>query len=194
MTESKNIIQNTAAADPVDKLLTAMPGDGSGIEAQEARGQKQLLESTVLPTRGSEDPTFVELGFVFGDPVKGDPLFREATLPAGWTKKGTDHSMWTTIEDERGIERVAIFYKAAFYDRSAHMNITNVGFQVASHHIYGEEGSVLELHPDLTDSEKADALQNALEYLGQANHPVTGHIYADRAPRAQQVVDALSEK
>jgi hypothetical protein len=60
---------------------------------------------------------FEQMGFVFGEQV--DDVFVAATLPEGWRKKATDHSMWSHIVNAQGRKRVAIFYKAAFYDRSA---------------------------------------------------------------------------
>ena len=62
------------------------------------------------------------MGIVFGKEV--DDLFVEVTLPAGWKKEATDHSMWSKLVDDKGRERASIFYKAAFYDRDAHINIT----------------------------------------------------------------------
>ena len=50
-------------------------------------------------------------------------MFQEVILPAGWKKVRTDHSMWSKLVDDKGRERASIFYKAAFYDRSAHMNL-----------------------------------------------------------------------
>ena len=117
-----NKIENTAAVAAADPLLGLVMG--MGIEAQEARGQAQFVESDVLPVdlRNAE-ALFERLGFVLGEPVAGDPLFRHATLPPGWRRVQTDHSMWTKIEDDLGRDRVSVFYKAAFYDRSAHAYI-----------------------------------------------------------------------
>lgn len=57
-----------------------------------------------------------------------DELFVRARLPGGWHFEDAGHryGYWTHIEDAEGFERVAIFYKAAFYDRRAHMGITTV--------------------------------------------------------------------
>jgi hypothetical protein len=78
----------------------------------------------VLPTEFGDGTREVleAAGVVFGSTVEGDPMFRYATLPPGWEKRRTDHSMWTELRDERGRKRASIFYKAAFYDRSAHMS------------------------------------------------------------------------
>lgn len=113
-------ITNTSAMDPMFHLIDAMSGRGS-IERSEARGQQDLVSSTQLPTECSaEDKAKLEAaGVVFGEPNKDDPMFCDATLPAGWRKVATDHSMWSDLVDGNGVKRGAIFYKAAFYDRNA---------------------------------------------------------------------------
>jgi hypothetical protein len=110
-------------------LADAVSGKSSDqiIGDMEAAGQRQLIASHLLPTDTHRtDAEFEALGFVFGDPVEGDPMFRHATLPGGWTKRGSDHDMWSLVVDERGRERASVFYKAAFYDRSAHMSLNTV--------------------------------------------------------------------
>lgn len=111
--KKKDIIENFMAA--------STPG---GIESQEKRGQEELVNSKELPKEilyaTRED--FERLGFKFGKSI--DDLFIQAELPKGWRKKPSDHSMWSDIVDQKGIKRVAVFYKAAFYDRRAHMQLT----------------------------------------------------------------------
>lgn len=111
---------------PAELLLADMmiQGTSRSIEAMEAEGQRALVTSDVLPVEmrpGRKE--FEALGFVFGEAVNDDPLFLHATLPEGWTRKPSDHSMWSYLVDELGQERVAIFYKAAFYDRHANMSL-----------------------------------------------------------------------
>ena len=114
-------IQNTSKNGGLDVLFgTMLDGTAEGqIERQEARGQQELVASTQLPVDGSEDLAVLALGIKFGERAAGDELFREATLPKGWTKQATDHAMWSEIVDETGKVRASVFYKAAFYDRSA---------------------------------------------------------------------------
>lgn len=103
----------------IENLLTVMsPG---GIEESEKRGQRELVAAQALPIDGSKEVrTQLEaLGFVFGKEI--DDLFVECTFPQGWTKQMTDHAMWSNLLDPQGRKRGAIFYKAAFYDRKAHM-------------------------------------------------------------------------
>lgn len=101
-----------------------MGGSSSdAIERSEARGQRELVDSEVLPHKfnsGTREQ-FEKMGIIFGE--KADDLFSYVTLPKGWHKQATDHSMWSKLIDEQGRERASIFYKAAFYDRDAFLNI-----------------------------------------------------------------------
>lgn len=92
------------------------------ILRQEKLGQQELVQSETLPTNmGGEESAFEAIGIKLGDPVPDDPLFRYVTLPEGWKHiEHVDHDMWSYIVDQDGNERVAVFYKAAFYDRRAH--------------------------------------------------------------------------
>jgi hypothetical protein len=115
MTVNPAALSALAKGDMDNFFVAAAPG---GIEAQEKAGQTALVASTNMPKkmRPSRE-AFEKLGFVFGDAV--DDLFVSATLPAGWTRAATDHSMHSSILDEQGRERIGVFYKAAFYDRKA---------------------------------------------------------------------------
>lgn len=100
-----------------------------GIEAQEKAGQLEQAALETLPIdlgRDGRDGTLARkdwerLGFQFG--MKIDELFVEAKFPPGWSKRPTDHSMWTDVIDDKGRVRAAIFYKAAFYDCRAHAKL-----------------------------------------------------------------------
>lgn len=126
MTSPRN---TTAEAKEFPELMlaeTMLRGGSGAIEAQEAQGQRELVNSSVLPTDGlHRHPVFAHWGIVIGAVVPNDPMFTNVTLPAGWAKKETDHSMWSDLVDEKGRKRAGIFYKAAFYDRSAHIRPCN---------------------------------------------------------------------
>ena len=96
-------------------------GNPRAIEAQEKRGQAELVNSEALPFKGSQTdcPKLIEAGVKFGPKLADDPLFCEAVLPKGWKKRATDHDMWSELVDDKGVVRASIFYKAAFYDRKA---------------------------------------------------------------------------
>lgn len=110
-------------SDGLGHLLDTMMGEKHSIEKSEARGQQALVESDDLP-RDVGRLSFKEItentGIIFGEPI--NDLFIEAKLPKGWSKQRTDHSMWSNLVDDKGRERAGIFYKAAFYDRKAHMH------------------------------------------------------------------------
>ncbi len=104
-------------------MAASLPG---GIEAQEAQGQRDFVASQQLPldinTRGITREHLEKLGFRFGDAI--DKVFVACQFPAGWKLKATEHSMWSDMLDDKGRKRMGIFYKAAFYDRSAHLSMT----------------------------------------------------------------------
>jgi hypothetical protein len=126
--------RNTARAmreDSAEALLMLAESMGPGgtgrtITSQEAAGQRELVNSDVIPTKGCDKDELTALGFKLGPVVEGDPLFRRTTLPSGWTREGSEHAMGSYLLDELGRKRVSIFYKAAFYDRSAHMSVMSV--------------------------------------------------------------------
>jgi len=121
-----------AKGDAANFLVASTPG---GIEAQEKAGQLEQAALQTLPLEGTsteeQRKQFESLGFMFEmDRVKAqnqgrEHLFVNVKFPAGWKKVPTDHSMWSKIVDDKGRERGAIFYKAAFYDRSAHVSLNN---------------------------------------------------------------------
>lgn len=101
-------------------IIAETPG---GIEAQEAQGQRDFVASEMLPIECNlcTREQLEEMGITFGEPV--DDLFIRVQLPAGWRKVPTDHSMWSRLLDDQDRERAMIFYKAAFYDRTAHISL-----------------------------------------------------------------------
>jgi hypothetical protein len=120
----------------------SVPG---GIEEQEAEGAAAMQQGTceVIPAQGASEEELTALGFVLGPIDPNDKLFRQATLPAGWKRAGTGHSMHTDIVDELGRTRVGIFYKAAWYDRRADLHIKTVSGYVG-HCLYAETMPVLD--------------------------------------------------
>lgn len=102
-----------------DAMTASIPG---GIEASEKLGQQELVQSTNLPIEGLQwhSEQLERWGITFKR-EEIDGLFYSARLPDGWKKVATDHSMWSELRDEKGRRRAGIFYKAASYDRSAHI-------------------------------------------------------------------------
>lgn len=183
--------ENTSLRDPIVHLAGGW-GDPSGyIQDMEAGGQRQIVQSDVLPA----DAPWAEmeaLGFVKGAPVAGDDLFVHCTLPDGWTKAGTGHSMHSIVLDERGVERVAVFYKAAFYDRRADAHIANPGYSAATNAIYGDEPVALPEHwGAFTEDERQQTLSQCRAYLKLAEE--SPRIYGDRADRARALLQLAAD-
>lgn len=106
-------------------LMEAMLGGASfAIERQEKRGQQELVYSDLLPTDGLHSLRAVlnGAGGSVGEAIPEDPMFTAVTLPPGWSKRDTDHRMWSALYDDKNRKRASIFYKAAFYDRSARIS------------------------------------------------------------------------
>ena len=121
--------RNTATqAGYMEVASQGFPGSkesGDAILAQEAAGQQSLINSDTLPRQMSSDDrkALEQAGVVFGDPIPGDDLFVYVTLPEGWSKSGTSHSLHSDLVDNKGRKRASIFYKAAFYDRRANLHV-----------------------------------------------------------------------
>lgn len=94
-----------------------------GIERHEKMGQEALVASTLFPRAmtPADRAKYEQLGFVFG--VDVDDVFVNATMPAGWTRQPSDHSLYSYILDEKGRQRVIVGYKAAVYDRWANARL-----------------------------------------------------------------------
>ena len=109
----------------IDWLFGGNPG---AIEAQEAKGQSELVASSQLPRKCNEPfhtnatEQYHKMGIKTFTTSKGDDLFIGVSLPKGWEIKPTDHSMWNNLVDDKGRIRATIFYKAAFYDRESFIN------------------------------------------------------------------------
>jgi hypothetical protein len=108
--------------DDTNSIVAQTPG---GVEMQEAAAQRAFTHDDRLPIKGLSQvkPGLERIGFVFGEPLTGqDSIFIQCKLPPGWTKKATDHSMWSDLLDEKGRKRASIFFKGAFYDYDAHIS------------------------------------------------------------------------
>jgi hypothetical protein len=119
-------IENTRERDPPIHLFGMVAaGPEKYLQDMQAGGQRQLAKSSQIPrdTRGITKEQLTELGFEFPETNRApDDLFMDATLPAGWSLKPDEGgSYWTYILDTNGLRRFMIFYKAAYYDRSAFM-------------------------------------------------------------------------
>jgi hypothetical protein len=122
------MIEDTSTRSPLGHFTgIGFPG-GSNlsryIEDQESAGQSQLVNSEMLPRKGSDH--YAEAGIAVTDDSTDDDLFVKVTLPSGWARRATDHSMWSEVVDELGRRRVAVFYKASSHDRKASARVVAV--------------------------------------------------------------------
>ena len=124
-----------AEGDIENTVLAMVPG---GIESQEAMGQKWLATASVLPrlifgNDVSREELEEEWGMKFLHDK--DDLFVNVNLPDGWAivPQNRPSSYWSDLLDEHGSKRAQIFYKAAFYDRSAQMAVVT-RFAIRSTH------------------------------------------------------------
>lgn len=113
------------ATDDIDNFFAAAaPG---GIEAQEAAGQKKLCkDASLLPIDLGYSAVIwpqIEEAWSIKHGKVVDKVFYSVQLPEGWKIKPTNHSMWSDLIDQNGSTRAAIFFKAAFYDYEANMNL-----------------------------------------------------------------------
>lgn len=119
------LITDTSRLSSTEKLaVAALPG---GVIAQEAQGQQELVASAQLPIEGllgNERPRWEALGLkILDNQASNDPLFCHVELPPGWRKVPTNHPIWTDLVDADGEVRASICYKAAYYDRHAHISL-----------------------------------------------------------------------
>lgn len=121
------MITNTEKNPRPEWLLGGSP---ISIEAQEAEGQRELVSGTqlpvdVAPSHLNYEKAYELLGIKIIGPSYNDPIFLDCKLPTGWYIQPNDHSMWSKLVDDKNRNRAAIFYKAAFYDRSARIRVLN---------------------------------------------------------------------
>lgn len=94
------MVENTSTRPRAAHLL-GMIGEGQSdyIENMEAAGQRQLVESDLLPSDGPWSD-LEALGAVAGDVVEGDDLFRHVTFTNGWR----DEALMELVAEVRSLE------------------------------------------------------------------------------------------
>lgn len=157
-------MEDTSKRDPAIHALGMMGRGGVSeyVTGMEPAGQQQVVTSQQMPKEGPWD-ALVALGFTRGEEV--DDLFVQATLPDGWSKEGSDHAMHSYVLDERGIRRIGVFYKAAFYDRRADFHLINAGGAAAGDVLYGDEPPALPPHWDMFTAEERAAFTAGLDRM-----------------------------
>ena len=105
-------------------FIRMLSGEENVLKHMEAEGQDEMVKHTLFAKKMRPSKEVYEnLGFVFTD-IPGDDLLCNAILPDGWKLVKTDHSMWNDLLDEKGRKRGSMFYKAAFYDRDAFIDLS----------------------------------------------------------------------
>ena len=192
------VIQENPELSALLHLTAMMDGTTGHIEASEARGQQHLVNSAQLPAEGTpggpdgyrktNPDDWKAMGVEFGPIVEGD-IFRDATLPEGWKVEATDHAMWSKLLDDKGRERASIFYKAAFYDRSAHISLCS---RFTLRRVYNEspdwtgQDEVLDGGERIFITPEVDAVK--LEELNDRSRPY------DEKDKAHKAVQSMCEK
>ena len=145
--DGKRVVTDTSKMMKEDPLMALdfIKCGKDAIPAQERAGQVELINSDTMPTKCNSydvegEKVLIALGFKLGKEVEGDAMFRYMELPKGWKKEGGSHAMWSYILDADGNERLSIFYKAAFYDRSAHYNLTKRFYSYSEYVGEGQSG------------------------------------------------------
>jgi hypothetical protein len=179
---------NAAANGDLENFIAAStPG---GIEAQEAKGQQDFVANETLPKdmMGDKKEDYEKLGFVFGE--SADDIFVNVKFPDGWKKKATDHSMHSDLLDEKGRKRASIFYKAAFYDRSAHISLNRrFSFNCSPEDRYASDISY--------EERKAGDWYGCVEDCGEIIHKtdsIKGATYEEQDQLVKEVKEWLSKK
>lgn len=108
-------------------LMEALMGVpvAQSINLDQNRQGNQLCVDADLPTKGFSEnkETFASWGIVAKEEQGEDKLFTRVSMPPGWKKERTGHSMWFNLLDPKGNSRASIFFKSAFYDRDAFMRL-----------------------------------------------------------------------
>ena len=120
-------------------------GTPEGIQESEQKGQQEILEGGLFPKRvlvngqlyGNEKQEtaawtkvkelYPDLKIV--DECGFDDVFMIVVMPKDWKLKpmDVDHNFyWTEVFDGNDEKIAEIFYKAAFYDRQAHIRFVNI--------------------------------------------------------------------
>lgn len=75
--------------------LASVMGPSAALQHMEQQGLEASRREETLPSAMSDDrATFEKMGIVFHEEVPGDPMFTKVTLPPGWRKEHTGHSMY----------------------------------------------------------------------------------------------------
>lgn len=178
--------EKTVEQNPELFMLQALVsgGDiGSIITDQEAKGQKELSQSQLLPTEGIDDVGVMlrKYGGDVFDPVQGDEIFTHVRLPEGWKIKPFEGSPYhSNLVDSIGRKRAFIYYNAAFYDRSACIKLLRrfdsnpyLGglSPIKQGEIIDRAGIVKFRTPEISGPQALDTVEEILDQFLDSNYP-----------------------
>ncbi len=104
------------------ELMTHMALGTGAVDVINRMGQNDIKTSTQIPKGNNKE--LASIGIIVAGPVSpNDNILVNATLPEGWTKKPTNHYMYTDILDEKGRNRASCMYKAASHDRDGRTTV-----------------------------------------------------------------------
>ncbi len=103
-------------------LLASAMGSEDAIDLVNRKGQSDVVCDHYLAKNMNPSREYWEkVGFTFDD-NDSDQVLIKATLPEGWSLK-KEEIYHTYMIDDKNRTRGYMFYKAAFYDRDARMNL-----------------------------------------------------------------------
>lgn len=110
-------VTNVSGRSPHDNILIE-----EAAQRAVATSENWLLARKTNRTRGGSDSREIleEAGFQVVS--EHDDLFYKVKPPQGWTKQTQGY--WTYVYDSEGVERFSQFFKGAWYDRDAFLNVT----------------------------------------------------------------------
>jgi hypothetical protein len=121
--------QSSADIDVMGLMIMAGENPSDILISKENQGQSWVRDTVKIPRKNGYRSFVNEsidvlksLGITVTE-TPNDELFFDAVLPEGWRIEPTEHHMWSDVIDEKGVKRISMFYKAAFYDRDAFYKI-----------------------------------------------------------------------
>lgn len=110
----------------IDTTTVSLLGLAIGSDAilmQGSHGASAIRGTQQVPVENPGQSKLSTFGIQLLERDPTDRLFMNALFPIGWKRVATGHSMWTYLVPPWSAGPVfVIFYKAAFYDRSAGMS------------------------------------------------------------------------
>lgn len=110
---------NVSGRSPRDNLIIEEMAQKQVAESATWLLARKLNSAHGNYTHGDSRQELEALGFQVED--LADELFYQVEPPSGWTKETSGY--WTTVRDADGNEIISQFFKGAWYDRDAFLNI-----------------------------------------------------------------------